>query len=154
MAYEPRWDYHSDHTVLQASVHLQVLSVKWHIGRNTYLIHILQAIHLYHLPQSVRFLTCQTPRNLLWLYDFSRHSRLNICIYFIQYICSVMWDPPIQHYIHLMPGFTAPHRIADLMILKTKFLIHLNLIRKAGQNQLLSSLCSWSFAEYWCKRAQ
>ena len=31
---------------------LQVLSVQWHIERNTYQIHILQAIHLYQNPQN------------------------------------------------------------------------------------------------------
>ena len=44
-----------------------------------------------------------------------------------------------------MPGFAAPHRIADSMVFKAKFLIHLNLIREAGQDQLLSSLNLFSF---------
>ena len=44
-----------------------------------------------------------------------------------------------------MPGFAAPHRIADPMVFKAKFLIHLNLIREAGQDQLLSSLNLFSF---------
>lgn len=57
-----------------------------------------------------------------------------------------------------MPGFAAPHRIADSMVFKAKFLIHLNLIRRQVRISFflpltcsLSLYCSISsLASPWC----